>query len=287
MRPVSALLSCGTRLHLQHGPIDLIIGADGDRAGAFAAARARFETVLEELVGDLRLLKSPMALTSPRAQGGIAQQMQNAVRPHCARFVTPMAAVAGAVADAMLLAITSTTDVQRAYVNNGGDIAIHLDAGQSFSMAMASVEGHALGHIRINADDGISGIATSGAGGRSLSLGIAESVTVLAKTAAAADVAATLIANAVNLPGHPAITRRPATDIQDDSDLGEQLVSVKCGALSRTDIHHALRNGQIVTEKMLEANLIHAASLSLQGEFSQAGHSDFTEHQTNRTLINA
>jgi uncharacterized protein len=287
MRPVSAILSCGTRLHLQHGPIDLIIGADGDRVGAFAAAQARFETVLEELVGDLRLLKSPMTLTSPRALGDIAQQMQNAVRPHCARFVTPMAAVAGAVADAMLLAITSTTDVQRAYVNNGGDIAIHLDTGQSFSMAMASVEGHALGRIRIHSDDGISGIATSGAGGRSLSLGIADSVTVLAKTAAAADVAATLIANAVNLPDHPAITRRPATDIQDDSDLGEQLVSVKCGALSRTDIHHALQNGQIVAEKMREANLIRAASLSLQGEFSQAGHSGFTEHQTNRTLINA
>ncbi len=287
MRPVSALLSCGTRLHLQHGPIDLIIGADGDRAGAFAAAQSRFETVLEELVGDLRLLKSPMSQTSPRAEGTIAQHMQNAVRPHCAQFVTPMAAVAGAVADAVLHAITKTTDVRRAYVNNGGDIAIHLQPGQSFSMAMASVEGHDLGRLQINAEDDVSGIATSGAGGRSLSLGLADSVTVLAQTAATADVAATLIANAVNLDDHPAITRRPASDIQDDSDLGQQLVTVQCGALSRTDIHHALQSGQIVAEKMRIANLIRAASLSLQGESRQAGHSGFTEHQPNRTLINA
>ncbi|RBW58387.1 UPF0280 family protein [Phaeobacter gallaeciensis] len=287
MRPVSALLSCGTRLHLQHGPIDLIIGADGDRVRAFAAAQARFETVLEELVGNLRLLKYPMTEASPRAGEAIAQLMQSAVRPHCAQFVTPMAAVAGAVADTILNAITSATDVQRAYVNNGGDIAIHLEPGQSFSMAMASVEGHDLGRVLINAEDGISGIATSGVGGRSLSLGIADSVTVLAQTAATADVAATLIANAVNLPDHPAISRRPASDIQDDSDLGQQLVTVQCGALSRTDIHHALQSGQIVAEKMRDADLIRAASLSLQGEIRQSGHSGFTEHQPNRTLINA
>ena len=69
------------------------------------------------------------------------------------------------------------------------------------------------GSITIDAATDVRGIATSGQGGRSLSRGIATSVTVLAHNAAAADVAATLIANAVDLPGHPALTRVPADDL--------------------------------------------------------------------------
>jgi ApbE superfamily uncharacterized protein (UPF0280 family) len=50
MNPMAAILPCGTRLHLQHGPIDLIISADGQRERAFEAANACFQTVLTELV---------------------------------------------------------------------------------------------------------------------------------------------------------------------------------------------------------------------------------------------
>jgi uncharacterized protein len=71
----------------------------------------------------------------------------------------------------------------------------------------------------IDFDIPVRGIATSGWRGRSFSRGIADSVTVLAKTAAMADAAATVIANAVNVV-HPGIVRRPACDIRDDSDWG-------------------------------------------------------------------
>ncbi|WP_204349766.1 hypothetical protein, partial [Klebsiella pneumoniae] len=81
--------------------------------------------------------------------------------------------------------------------------------------------------------DGIGGIATSGAQGRSFSLGIADSVTVLARDAASADAAATLIANAVDLD-HPAIRRRPARNLDPDSDLGDRLVTVGVGDLTPT-----------------------------------------------------
>jgi ApbE superfamily uncharacterized protein (UPF0280 family) len=64
-----------------------------------------------------------------------------------------------------------------------------------------------------------SGWRCKGKGGRSFSFGIADAVTVLAGSAAAADAAATVIANAVDLPGHGAITRRPASAIDPDSDL--------------------------------------------------------------------
>lgn len=287
MNPVAAILPCGTRLHLQHGPIDLIIGADGARQVAFGAATARFQTVLQELVGELQQLRQPMALDHAPFGGRIARRMARAVRPHSLTFVTPMAAVAGSVADEILNAMRQATPLRRAYVNNGGDIALHLAPGERFASAMASVEGDDLGRIEIAARDRIGGIATSGHGGRSLSLGIADSVTVLARTAAQADVAATLIANAVDLPGHPAITRRPANELQDDSDLGDRLVTTHCAPLPRTEIHHALQSGLIVAEKMRDAGLIRAASLHLQGESRHAGPSGLTGQQNKRTLLNA
>ena len=89
----------GDRLHLQHGPVDLIIGADGDRDAAFAAAWTRFQTVLAELVAEIPLLRRPVGPVPQQAPlGVIARRMFDAVKPHCAVFVTPMAAVAGAVA---------------------------------------------------------------------------------------------------------------------------------------------------------------------------------------------
>ncbi len=116
-------------------------------------------------------------------------------------------------------------------MNNGGDIALHLTGAETFRLAVAAPDGTDLGRIAIGAGDPVRGIATSGQGGRSLSLGIAEAVTVLARSAAEADVAATLIANAVDLPGHPAIRREKASDVQPDSDLREHLVVTRVGAL--------------------------------------------------------
>ena len=83
------------------------------------------------------------------------------------------------------------------------------------------------------------GIATSGQGGRSFSLGIADAVTVLARRAADADAAATMIANAVDLD-HPAIQRRPAVRLDPDSDLGDLPVTVAVGDLSRSEVAAAL-----------------------------------------------
>ena len=55
--------------------------------------------------------------------------MDEAIRPHLYRyesgdFITPMVAVAGSVADYILDAMGGGLD--RAIVNNGGDIALHL-----------------------------------------------------------------------------------------------------------------------------------------------------------------
>ena len=263
--PVASILPDRQRLHLQHGPIDLVIGADGDdRKRAFAAAQARFETILQELVDELPLLRNVPGSDVP--QGDVARRMYRAVLPHSrTEFATTMAAVAGAVADEVLAAMCGNADLDRAYVNNGGDIAIYLSPGNAFRLAIAGLDHRDLGRIQVNSDDNIRGIATSGRGGRSLSMGIADSVTVLAATGAAADVAATLIANAVDLPDHPAVQRTPANQVDPDSDLGGRLVVTDCGSLSSGDVATALNRGADIARRMKIARLISGAALFLQG----------------------
>ncbi|MGD0723465.1 MAG: UPF0280 family protein [Roseiarcus sp.] len=265
------------RLHLQDGPIDLIIGAFGpeDRiARAEAAAWARFATVLDELCAELPLLRTPAAPGAPRPAGLVARRMAAAVAPFAdAVFVTPMAAVAGAVADEVLAAMTRAAPLRRAYVNNGGDIALHLAHGERFAIGMIDRPDRpsAFGRATIDAESPVRGIATSGWRGRSFSLGIADAVTVLAADAAAADAAATLIANAVDLPGHPAIRRAPARDFDPQSDLGDRRVTCAVGALGDAEIEAALGAGRRAAERLRRAGLIVAAALHLQGETRLSG----------------
>jgi uncharacterized protein len=263
------MLPDGRRLHLQHGPIDLIVeawGAHEDVAASYRLAVDRFETVLTQLVGELPLLREAVDATC-RLQGTTARRMWRATACHLPRFVTPMAAVAGAVADEVLTAMTRGRNLRRAYVNNGGDIALYLSAGDGNGFRVGLVvdpdDPRMPGAIEITADMPVRGIATSGRHGRSLSLGIADSVTVLAADAAAADAAATLVANAVDLPGHPAVRREPANTLDPDSDLGARLVTTCVGPLSADEIDAALAAGVNAADDMIGDGLLHAAVLVL------------------------
>lgn len=257
---VAARLPDG-RLHLQHGPIDIIAEAFGDAPAvlaAYARAARRFSTVLEELVAELPLLRSENAVV----QGPIAGRMAAAVAPFRPDFITPMAAVAGAVAEEVIAAL-SGPGITRAYANNGGDIALALTPGESLTCALAVSGG--LDRVTIRSTDAVRGIATSGWRGRSFSLGIADAVTVVARTAAMADAAATMVANAVNLD-HPGIRRRPARDLQWDNDLGDRLVTVEVPALAAGDRAMALDAGLRAAEAFRARGLIEGAALFLQGE---------------------
>ena len=269
--PQAAILGSGERLHLHHGPIDLIIGAQGDapeaRQRAFEAAFERFQSILDGLVKELAQHRSQLTSQTPWPADPVARRMYRAARPVAARtYLTPMIAVAGSIADEVLAAIVAAVPLRRAYVNNGGDIAVHLADGEEYSIAMAQTDGGDLGRIRITAKDGICGIATSGAMGRSHSLGIADSVTVLAASAAQAGVAATLIANAVDVPDCPDIMRQPACDLQPDSDLGERLVVTGVPVLGKTERDAALDAGQAFARTMLEHGHIKGAALFLQNQ---------------------
>jgi ApbE superfamily uncharacterized protein (UPF0280 family) len=195
--------------------------------------------------------------------------MLAAVRPYGSQtFITPMAAVAGAVAQEILEAMISAVKLSRAYVNDGGDIALYLAPGEKFVVGMVECPEHAslFGTTMIDFAQPIRGIATSGWRGRSFSLGIADAVTVLADTAAMADAAATVIANAVDLPGNPRVGRARACDLAPDSDLGERLVTQSVGELTPGEIRDALEAGILLAESLSAAGLIRAAAFSLQRE---------------------
>jgi ApbE superfamily uncharacterized protein (UPF0280 family) len=263
----AAIRRFDSRLHLQDGPIDLVVEAFGAAEqidAAYHAAAARFVTVLDELCAELPLLRTAAA----RPESVVGGRMWDAVRPFAREtFITPMAAVAGAVAEEILDAMTAAAEPRRAYVNNGGDIAVALAPGERLRIGMVDRPDKPamFGSLLLSAEQPVRGIATSGWRGRSFSLGIADAVTVLADTAAMADAAATIIANAVDLPDHAAIARKPARDLAPDNDLGERLVTVAVGVLGKAEQAEALARGARVAERCLERRLIHAAALHLGG----------------------
>ena len=202
-------------------------------AQAQRQAVAAFDGLLAALARELPLLRRPLSALRPLPEGPIARRMVAAVWPHRGIFITPMAAVAGAVSVHILEALVAGRRLERALVNDGGDIALFLAPGQRLTVGMVSdLERPRIdARLEVTSDRPTRGIATSGRGGRSFSLGIADAVTVLAADAAMADAAATVIANAVDLD-HAAVLRRPASALDPDSDLGDRLVTVGLGRLA-------------------------------------------------------
>jgi uncharacterized protein len=268
----------GERWHFQHGPIDIVIGAQGEAAAveeAHDAAWHRFKTVLDELVAELPLLRQPVQ-GECQLQGAVARRMWNACEPYRTGFITPMAAVAGAVAQE-LIAFYEQPGIARAWINNGGDVALHLAAGAALRVGLFADLGRLQlaspsplridGDFIVEAAMPVRGIATSGWRGRSFSLGIADSVTVLARTAAEADAAATIIANAVDIDD-PRIVRCPACELKDDTDLGEMLVTVDVPPLGDAACQQAVRAGQRRARDLQAAGLIWSTVIVCQGWFA-------------------
>lgn len=277
------------RWHYQHGPIDLVIRADGDAAAvtsAYAAAWQRFEHVLSELVQELPQLRMAVQASSSRCpmQGPVARRMWQACRPYADNFITPMAAVAGSVAQE-IAAFFERPGIERAWVNNGGDIAMHLQPGQSLKVGLyadmsrldaAQLQGQLVldGQFSVNAAMPVRGVASSGWRGRSFSLGIADCVTVLARSAAQADAAATVIANAVNVKD-ARVQRAPATTRKDDSDLGQQLVTIDVPPLAPALVLKALQRGLAKAQALQADGLVYCAVLVCQQQALSTSFGDF------------
>jgi ApbE superfamily uncharacterized protein (UPF0280 family) len=193
-----------------------------------------------------------------------------------------MAAVAGAIADTVCEAIVRE-GVDRAIVNNGGDIAFYLAAGTELDIGLVDLSSAApAGKFRVDSTSTIRGVATSGRGGRSLTMGIADSVTVVAPTCAAADAAATLIASAVDLPGSDLVSRVPATDRDSAKDLGSRPVVVAVQPLTSAEADLALGSGLVVAQRLVVDGAIAAAALRVQQHHASTEASTATRiiHET-------
>lgn len=265
------------RWHFQHGPMDVVIGASGSSAAlekAHGKAWQRFACLLDELVSELAMLRQPVA-GECLLHGPVARRMWHACQPYKNSFITPMAAVAGAVAQE-LIACYDAPGISRAWVNNGGDIALHLAPSQSVQVGLyadiARLSGAEIvdglqtdAQFEVSSVLPVRGVATSGWRGRSFSLGIADSVTVLARTAAQADAAATVIANSVNIED-VRILRRPACEVKDDTDLGAIPVTVDVATMEPERIRQALLSGLKRAQALRAAGLIWSAALVCQNQ---------------------
>ena len=264
--------------------MDIVIGADpvgphGPAAveDAHENAWACFVPLLDELMQEWPVLRLPVQAHQPcPLQGAVARRMWLACSPWAAQhFITPMAAVAGSVAQS-LIASYDRPGVARAWVNNGGDIALHLAPGQSARVGLyadlARLPVHGWGQdipldgaFDVTHAMPVRGVATSGWRGRSFSFGIADSVTVLAATAAQADAAASMIANAVNV-NHPGIVRQPAHSLRDMTDLGDLAVTVDVPRLPANLVQQALQAGWQCARECQAQGWIAAAFLVCQGQ---------------------
>ena len=252
------------RLFLQHGPTNIVIEALGiDKNLAYLNAKNYFETLLEELVLDLTLLKKEVVLNR-KFNNKISQSMQDATERFIPSFITPMAAVAGSIADNILKVLIDDTNIEKAYVNNGGDISFYLNENQTMKGSLAAIPNMI---TEIKHKNSSRGIATSGWRGKSFSRGIADSVTVLANNAAIADAAATMIGNAVDIYDHPNIKKKPANFIYEDSDLNNLLVTVEVGKLTKIEIKKALKNGYQTAIEYVQKDLINTALIQLSDCF--------------------
>jgi len=270
----ASLLGARQRLHIQHGPTDLVIDADGpQRLALFETAVEAMRDVLSDLADELSRLRAAWQ-PDRHFSVPVARRMQDACAISNGSFITPMAAVAGAIADHVLAAMMESRHAATATkisVNNGGDIAFWTGDG---AITRAAIAGPWGGGITLHGPTEWRGMATSGQGGRSLSPGIADSVTVLADCAAHADVAATLIAGAVDCPDAAGIERLPAHDIDPESDLGTRLVTVAVPQLGPTQIDAALSAGRMLASQMITGGHIAGAVLELQGEIEVVGLDD-------------
>ena len=252
------------KLFLRHGPINIVLEAIGiDKDLAYQNVKEYFETILEQLVLDMDLLKKEVVFNR-KFNNKISQSMQDATEKYSPTFITPMAAVAGSIADNILRVLINNTNLEKAYVNNGGDVSFYLNKNQIMKSSLAAIP-NMIAEIKYK--DKSRGIATSGWRGKSFSRGFADSVTVLADNAAMADAAATMIGNAVDIYNHPKIKKQPANEMYEDSDLKNLLITVEVGLLTKVEIKEALKNGYQTALQYINKDLINTALIQLSEYF--------------------
>jgi ApbE superfamily uncharacterized protein (UPF0280 family) len=262
------ILSNGTVL-VDYGPMRMFISAseNGKPLVKLAGKGARFAMkVLEDLAKFLPVIKKKsLELEAEEIFPDAVRRMIEATKKMGESDLTPLAAVAGAASDVVADFIFSRGGT-KIIVDNGGDVAIRLREGEVARVGVKTeIEAKNPAYlISIDSTMGIGGVATSGLGGRSFTKGIASASTVLSKTAALSDAAATVIGNLTNVED-PNIMRSLAEKIYPDTDIAGEWVTVKVGELSQEKIGEALDRGLSKAYSFCQKGLINGAMIALKG----------------------
>ncbi|OPX38920.1 MAG: hypothetical protein B1H13_10565 [Desulfobacteraceae bacterium 4484_190.3] len=259
------------RIMAEYGPMRLVIsawvGRLPQRNMCISAARKAFE-YFEGVAAFKDKLARPLHANQECLQNPIAQAMVDSIREVGDSDLTPLAAVAGTLADAVADFLFDR-GMTKVVVNNGGDIAVRLIGDEKVIAGIGNYACHGPVSNRIVLDSSIStwGIATSGLGGRSFTRGVATAVTVVARTASLADAAATAVANASFIEDANVI-QRPAQEIDPNSDIADVPVTVSVGPLSEKKKELAVSRALKRARSLADRKVILGAVVEVQGRFA-------------------
>jgi ApbE superfamily uncharacterized protein (UPF0280 family) len=254
---------------VDYGPMRMFISVFENGKSVVTLAREGADLairVLEDLAVFLPVIKKKAQdLEVEKKLPDVVQRMIEATQRMEEPDLTPLAAVAGAASDVVADFIFAQGGT-KVIVDNGGDIAIRLREGEMAKVGVKT-DIHASRPsymIAIDSTMGMGGVATSGLGGRSFTKGIASAATVLSKTAALADAAATVIGNFTNVDD-PKITRTLAERIYPDTDISGAWVTTEVRGLSPKKIEEALKHGLSKAYPIYKKNLMRGALIAVKG----------------------
>jgi ApbE superfamily uncharacterized protein (UPF0280 family) len=259
-----------TGVMAENGPMGIVIQAwdrgKPDLEMALQAARFSF-TCLAQVAEHHAILRDHPCIL-PKGMAPIPRAMVESVMAIGEKDLTPMAAVAGSIADAVADWLFSR-GMSRVIVNNGGDIAIRLAKSETARVGIRTrVENSSISHgVELTGIYPSWGVTTSGLGGRSLTRGIASAVTAFARTASLADAAATSIANACFVKDD-AIVQVLAQNLDPYTDIRGIPVTVKVGKLKKTSILQAMNKALSRAEQLFETGIILGAVIAVENELS-------------------
>ncbi|MCX8021755.1 MAG: hypothetical protein N2745_03185 [Syntrophorhabdaceae bacterium] len=253
-------------MYIEVGPVGMSI--DAKRYGVpFEFERKRVEGILNSILGDLAeslpvLKQRAHRIINTKGLPEIPCKMVEAVKIVDEKTLTPMAAVAGAVADGLKERLKED-GIDFIAINNGGDISIFNGSKKAIRVGLIEIKrGNPSPFIlKIEGFKDV-GIATSGFGGKSFTLGLADMATVIAKTGAIADAAATFICNMTNV-GSTRVLRKRAIEIDPITDIPDDFVTVEIGSLTDKEKEEALRNGLSWAERLKTYGVIYDAIIIL------------------------
>ena len=190
--------------------------------------------------------------------------------------LTPMAAVAGTIADCVLVFLVKR-GMTKAIVNNGGDVALRTGTEVNVHVGLRpeATRTGLTSTMTLGDERPVWGVATSGLEGRSLSRGVASAATVIAGSASIADAAATAIANASYVQD-TSVVQRPAGELDAQSDIPDTLVTVQAGPLSEATKDQALAQAMAKAESLIHRGLIFGACVVVDGK---AAMTDFVRQR--------